>query len=508
MKDNQEEKSGDGKRTENPGRRRRPVIEIVVIAFCVIAILSFLYVVTGRLLFQYDLEWTEGAILVSALRLVDGLSLYTPPGMDYVPFPYPPGYFSMVAFWNAILGPGFHIGRSVSIFYFFLSIAMMLICLRRKSGVARLTAAGLFTASFAATGGVFDLALPDTAALGLFTVGYFLSGGGLRPSPLRAAFAALFFIMAGFTLQPYLFYGACLLVLMVSAHRPSGIAGLLVFAAFMLGFTAWAFTLEGWPLVYVTTVPVKAFLFGETRFLDAVRTLCQVFVPLIFITVLLKAHRWTDKSLPPAGRFGPAVFMLIVALGSILYFNSSGIGARAFIPLSWLLCMYAGQGMDLASKPDGFSSGGRPLRYAVALAVLFSFGTMLYNPVRHVPAPMDTWVGATMLSKLKGFEGRILIPEHPYSLYLAGMETNYHTFALDMYRTAGMPMPQGFFDPIKSQDYAFVITDGRFVDPEISKYYEVTQNIDIPGDALMEKTGRKSRPDYIMVPRELPGQKK
>ena len=165
--------------------------------------------------------------------------------------------------------------------------------------------------------------------------------------------------------------------------------------------------------------------------------------------------------------------------------------------------MYAGQGIDMAKDLSAGGSRNRSLRYGVALAVLLTFGGMLYNPSRHVPEPMDTWVGATMLSKLQGFEGRILIPEHPYSLYLAGMQTNYHTFALDMYRTAGMPMPDDFFSRIKSQDYAFIITDGRYVDPQISKYYEIRQNIDVPGDALIEKTGRKSRPDHIMIPRDM-----
>ena len=98
---NEQSKSAELEKTDKAQNKRAlPWIEILILLCVCAAALSFLYVVTGRLWFQYDLEWTEGGILLAALRLVDGLPLYTVPSIDYVPFPYPPLYFSMVAFWR------------------------------------------------------------------------------------------------------------------------------------------------------------------------------------------------------------------------------------------------------------------------------------------------------------------------------------------------------------------------------------------------------------------------
>jgi len=477
-------------------------IETAVAACSIAAILAFLYVVTGRLFFQYDLEWTEGGLLLAAERLASGQSLYVRPTLDYVPFAYPPVFLSIVAFWIPIVGKGFHVARAVSVFYLLVAAACLWIGLRGRRGLARLAALGLFFAAFGATGGIYDLALPDSTALGLFAVAYLLCGGGARPSLVRGMVAGLFGFLSAMTYQPYLFYAAGLFAILLLSHRPSGVAALATLGALTAAAAAWGLSQQGWPLVYISTIPFKAWLYSDKPLLEGLRELVQNFAPLLLIAFWGVARDRKEEGAPFTRRYGTGLFLGMVVLGSIVHFSEPEAGSRGFVLIAWLLALLAGRELDaaLGPEPEGASVKPRPSRQGILVVLGLGFLALLYRPSSQLPDSIDLWVGNSMLSKLQLFEGRVLIPQHPYTLVLAGKQPNFHLGALEMYQKAGLQLPKDFFLPIARQEFSFAVTDGKIAIQELGNAYMLHQSIDIPGNALLEKTGRKTRPSQILVP--------
>src|SRR5688500_19741361 len=84
------------------------------------------FVFASRLAFPYDLEWCAGGSLYHAQRLLDGLPLYGGTEAVFQPFPYPPGYYAIVAGLGAITGLDYWTARFVSI-AFFTAIVVVLV---------------------------------------------------------------------------------------------------------------------------------------------------------------------------------------------------------------------------------------------------------------------------------------------------------------------------------------------------------------------------------------------
>jgi hypothetical protein len=73
---------------------RGGVIERAVVAAATglagvaLAVLAVLF--AARVSYSFDIEWLEGGALLHALRLRQGLPLYGPPALDFIPFNYTP----------------------------------------------------------------------------------------------------------------------------------------------------------------------------------------------------------------------------------------------------------------------------------------------------------------------------------------------------------------------------------------------------------------------------------
>ena len=67
-----------------------------------------------RLMYPYEIEWMEGAMLDHVVRILDGKPIYSAPTIDFIPWLYPPLYYYAVALVAKIVGLGFFAGRIVS----------------------------------------------------------------------------------------------------------------------------------------------------------------------------------------------------------------------------------------------------------------------------------------------------------------------------------------------------------------------------------------------------------
>jgi len=117
--------------------------------------------------YPFELEWMEGGMLEHARRVLEGKALYPEPSPEFVPFIYAPLYSYAGALAAAVTGPDLFALRLVS----FVSTLVALIFLYRivefetSSRAFGAVAPCLFLATFAASGGWFDLARVDSFAL-------------------------------------------------------------------------------------------------------------------------------------------------------------------------------------------------------------------------------------------------------------------------------------------------------------------------------------------------------
>src|SRR5437879_6104768 len=77
--------------------------------------LLFLLTATMRLLYPFEVEWNEGAILDHALRVLDGKQIYSAPSLDFSAFIYTPFYYYLTAVVMKFGGVGLWSGRAISI---------------------------------------------------------------------------------------------------------------------------------------------------------------------------------------------------------------------------------------------------------------------------------------------------------------------------------------------------------------------------------------------------------
>jgi len=74
----------------------------------------YLWMAYQRLRYPFELEWIEGGMVDQVQRLIHGQSMYVAPGLNYVPFLYPPLYFYFSAAASLLFGAGLFPLRLVS----------------------------------------------------------------------------------------------------------------------------------------------------------------------------------------------------------------------------------------------------------------------------------------------------------------------------------------------------------------------------------------------------------
>ena len=142
----------------------------------------------ARAAYPFDLEWMEGGMLAHAWRIQQGLPLYVPPGPDFAPFIYPPGYSAVVAAAGSITGLHPAVGRLVSIVAILLAAGAIVFGVRRERGswVVASGAAITFLGAYPLSGGFYDLVRPDSLAIALMAWSIVLSLRPRRGAPTAA----------------------------------------------------------------------------------------------------------------------------------------------------------------------------------------------------------------------------------------------------------------------------------------------------------------------------------
>ena len=386
----------------------------------------FVVVALLRLFHPFELEWMEGAMVDHVARVSRGESLYVEPGIDYVPFIYPPGFYWASALVSAVTGPGFVPLRLVSILSALACLAFIgRIVLRatNERGLA-FVAACLFVACYRRGDAWLDLGRVDTLFLALLLGGIDTLG---RPATVanRIAAGVLLFLAFATKQTTLIIAGPVLVAALLS---DSGRVRLLA-PFWFLGLSAGFITLmnaasDGWFGYYVFVLPERHDWSTPMLTQFWTRDLSPVFLPLLALSVAGLVAAWRTS---PRARFLPLLFAGFGLVGSS-WLSRLHIGGHTnvLIPAFAFLSIAGTVGLaDLLG-----SSRSKALRTGALLLVFVQFGLLAYNPFSVVPSRTDTETATRFEQRLRELPGDVLVPAHGYLAVRAGKSATAHQMAI------------------------------------------------------------------------------
>lgn len=178
------------------------MIKWLVIAGSLAYLFSMLWIAWGRYSTPFELEWMEGGMLAHAIRLREGLPIYAPPSLDFVPFFYTPGYPALLYGLDQIGFPlSFGAARTVSVLSTIGTLCLIYYTVVRETGKAAfgLIGIGLYAALFRTCGAFYDLARPDSLMIFLISSAVIITYYGRHVSAVIGA--AILISAAFFTKQ-------------------------------------------------------------------------------------------------------------------------------------------------------------------------------------------------------------------------------------------------------------------------------------------------------------------
>jgi hypothetical protein len=164
------------------------------LAFAVLALVTFFVLASQRLVYPFELEWMEGAMVDHASRIANGLPLYCAPTPEHVPFLYAPLLFWIAGLAMKLGVPGLFALRLIAGAASVGTAMLIGHWVRKETGrfVPGLAASGLFLAGYGWLFWWYDLARNDSLfLLTTLSCAYTLRHGGPRRWLLAGVLAAI-----------------------------------------------------------------------------------------------------------------------------------------------------------------------------------------------------------------------------------------------------------------------------------------------------------------------------
>jgi hypothetical protein len=481
-----------------------------------------LYSFMRRVAYPYDLEWMEGGMLCHALRIANRQPLYAPPSLEFVPFLYTPLYPLLVAGLGKVFGIGYLLGRLISVLAFLTAMVLGYVFARREGGSrpAAFAALALPAAAWVPTAAWHDLARPDSLFLGLTTAALMV-GWWKRKSQLGVAAAAALMVAAFFTKQTASPFMIALGVALLVANWRVVPVYVGTLAALGLPLLYWLNrSTDGWFWTYVFKLHQQHDFYAGRAFLGSpVRLILLLGPSLLLVPWALMRRRspglvyaaWIGATGAGAACLGfgtqwaftnafiPGVFFPSLAIGVAAgrLIEKDAPRLRPHVVYAILLCA-------LAIAPGGLlplASRITPRDWAIDRDAPTG-----YDPRPYLPARIDRERAAKLIDTLRGAEGDVLIPFHPFYAHLAGKRTYLHRMGVLDVGRAGLGVPRGLGEAIAAKQFSLVIMDNKIdgnwhMWPGLQTSYPTIERIDGP----RVFSGAQTEPRYLlrrMVERE------
>ncbi|MFT5287100.1 MAG: 4-amino-4-deoxy-L-arabinose transferase-like glycosyltransferase [Planctomycetota bacterium] len=485
------------------------VVRTLVLIAAVAHVALFIYAVSGRLFYPFELEWMEGSCVDLVARIRAGSAIYGEPSLEFVPYLYAPFYFYISAAVSTLTGDGFLALRLISV----LATAGCFELVRRwvskqsHSSAAGFSAGAAFLACFAIGGAWLDLGRVDSLFLFLLLLAsYLLRFGESQRSLILAAGIATLAILTKQTGLP-----VALALVGALAFRPRA---MLVFGGCLLLFAGGATWLldwlhDGWYWFFSYELPARHSIMTKDLlsfwWIDMLST-----VPVLFALTLAFLYR-----LAKAKQFESLVFhgglvggMLIAAYLSRLH---RGGYENVLLPAYLVLALHAGFQLahSWSSTTLRNSLSTHVIRWGVSIAFILQLAALVYDASALIPTSEDRRAGYELVERIASVEGDVLIPSHGYLAAAAGKQTYAHLMAIEDLRRSG---EEQIAHKLKLEINA-ALADHRFGalcldDAFMVGTYAVKPSYKKAGEVFDDEhvfwptTGRATRPKFFWVPNQ------
>lgn len=468
--------------------------------------LLVLAIVAQRIAHPFELEWMEGGSLVQVQRILQGLPLYVPPSVDFVPYIYAPLYFYVSAVPAAVLGFGF-LPLRLTAFLCSLGVGALVFALVRRetrSNWAGLAAVGLFAASYPLTGTWFDIARVDT----LFLLLVMAAAYGLRWAAgwRGLAVAGLLAGLACLTKQQGLPIVAVMLAFGGLFRRRQAVAfALPAVLVPALGYAMLHWLHGGWSSFYLFDLPRRHYLQRKMLGVFFVRDLL---VPMGAACALVAA--WALQRVRREQLEATAFYaLMLMALGGTSLLSRLNVGAAANVLLpmyAWLAVLF---GLALHAAAGACEGRMRPWALGALALALFQLSWLAYRPAPWIPTPADRAAGWALVAQLKAVKGAVWVPSHPYLAVLAGKPEAAHEMAVEEILIADPASKARMIAEIETalaeRRFAVLVLDRAWsfygqIKALPRLYGPVARQV-LPDGALVPVTGYRTRPTLWYEPK-------
>jgi 4-amino-4-deoxy-L-arabinose transferase-like glycosyltransferase len=462
-----------------------------------------------RLVYPYEIEWMEGAMLDHVVRILSNKSIYSAPSIDFVAWLYPPLYYYAVAAAAKIFGIGFFAGRIVSFSSTILTTLALGWIVQRmtKNWLFAFLTIALYFATYHATGFYFDIVRND-AFFTLLIVGVAFAAIMMRGAVLPACASALMISLAFLTKQQAIFFLPPLTLWFWFRSRKQGI----IFASCAIVLTgivlvALHASTQGWSTYYLFKIPgVKRADFSVIRMFDVFPNfaLGPFALSSLALAALILLARGKQRIFW-SGKIGLLAMMALAALaaGAVSLGNEGG-DRNVMMPFAAFVIPLLPIAMsEIRVRKPEFS------RY-MYLPILFQFAALYFNPLSEkmvIASAHQRAGGDEFMRKLRAMPGEVYIPYHGYIARQAGKASHAQLLAtidvLRVHDTTSARLQADFDSAFARHRFSAVIMEECPLIPcdSVAHYTLAGRMIAEPNVMLTRFGGEATRPEFVFVPK-------
>jgi len=457
-----------------------------------VAICAYLFVALSRIGYPFALERLEGNSLVEVHRILAGQPLYPAPSAEYVPDGYTPLYFYVSAGAARLFGVSYLSLRLVSLVSSLACFALLARLVQRETGsiAAGAGAAGVFAATYFATGTWFDTARVDSLFLalsigGLYAVRRMRGTGGAVVAGIVLAAAAL-------TKQTGLAEGVVVTAVLLAGprRRLACVTAMAEFTVLGIGMLALRLTGGGWYTYYVfKQMSEQSLIVGN---LDWFWKVLLTMMGLAACAALIGARRVPRELL--AG-------CVVLGVEGCVAMVKNGGTVNDVLPAFLAVALLAGLALG----------GGSPRWVATAAGLLVLAQSVIllagFHPSQAIPTSADRGVGERLVAGMRAFGGDVAVPTDPALSLLAGMAPTAHPAAVsDVLRATDRAAIASFQrsaeEAVTTHRFSAFITDSLgpplYNPPALSQdYHACVQPVPT---LLVPVAGRAAVPAVVWIP--------
>ena len=466
-------------------------------------VLLFLFAAILRLVYPYEVEWNEGAVLDHAIRVIAGKPIYAVPSLDFSAFVYTPFYYYVTALAMKIGGVGLWSGRLISILSTLATsvIAGRIVKRESSSSMLAFTSIALYLAFYHMTGFFYDIVRMDALALLLVVTSVYTSLYIWRGHLIAALFVAL----AYFTKQQMLFIVPAIAVGLAFQNKKQALwfgilsVGLIFFGTLVLNWAT-----DGWYKFYTLTIPgMKAaqgfsWLTAIEFFPKWIFSALGLFTLIILIAMAMRGKENLRKHWPILC----AAYVMALISSAISIGNSGGY-QNVFMPITLMISILFPLSIHSISGAfptwPGFAHG----------IIILAFLSLAYNPLGEkmlFASAHQRQGGDEFIAKLKEIPGDVWIPFHGYISTLAGKPTHVHFMAMNdalvPHDSTSVMFQNEIDSSLAAHRFSAIILDEESVYhwDSVQHYARSSAIFSVPNVFLSRIGEAGTRPDYIYLP--------